>query len=113
MITRFALFEGTIADGQVEAFRAAVRTRLVPLWSQFPGATDIQVSFGLSRDSGAPEFPLVLAISYPDEAAMSAALESDARHQSKDVTGEIVAAFFDGRIHHHVTESTRYGPDIA
>ena len=112
MITRYAVFEGTIADGQVEAFRAAVRARLVPLWSQFPGATDVRVSFGLSRDAGAPEFPLVLAISYPDEATMSAALESEARHRSKDVTGEIVAAFFNGRIHHHVTESSSYGPDI-
>ncbi len=104
MITRFALFEGSVAQGQTEAFRNAVLDRLVPLWRQFPGNTDVRVMFGEDRDAGAPEFPLILAISYPDKAAMDAALDSPFRAQSRDVTGEIVTEFFDGRIHHHVTE---------
>ncbi len=104
MITRFALFEGSVKAGQEAAFRAAVLERLVPLWTQFPGHTDVRVMFSDDRDEGAPEFPLILAISYPDADTMTAALDSPARYQSKDVTGEIVAEFFDGRIHHHVTE---------
>ncbi len=104
MITRFALFEGSIKPGSTEAFRAAVLDRLVPLWTQFPGNTDVRVMFSDERDEGAPEFPLILAISYPDQSVMEAALDSPARFQSKDVTGEIVAEFFEGRIHHHVTE---------
>jgi len=104
MITRFALFEGAVKPGQTEAFRAAVLDRLVPLWSQFPGNTDVRVMFSDDRDEGAPEFPLILAISYPDEAVMTAALDSPFRAQSRDVTGEIVDEFFDGRIHHHVTQ---------
>lgn len=104
MITRFALCEGAVKTGQTAAFRAAVLDRLVPLWRQFPGNTDVRVMFSDDRDAGAPEFPLILAISYPDIATMSAALVSPFRGQSRDVTGEIVAAFFDGRIHHHVTE---------
>ena len=64
--------------------------------------------FGEDRDEGAPEFPLILAISYPDEASMTAALDSPFRAQSRDVTGEIVEAYFDGRIHHHVTERHEY-----
>ena len=103
MITRFALFEGSVKEGQIGAFRSAVLERLVPLWRQFPGNTDVRVMFSEDRDEGAPEFPLILAISYPDQAVMEAALESPARHQSKEVTGEIVAEFFEGRIHHHVT----------
>ena len=103
MITRFALFEGTVSPENVDAFRAAVHDRLVPLWTQFPGNTDVRVMFGEERDEGAPEFPLILAISYPDRATMEAALDSPARFQSKEVTGEIVEAYFDGRIHHHVT----------
>ena len=103
MITRFALFEGAVNEGQTEAFRDAVLSRLVPLWKQFPGNTDVRVMFSEDRDAGAPEFPLILAISYPDAATMDAALDSPARHQSKNVTGEIVAEFFEGRIHHHVT----------
>jgi len=104
MITRFALFEGNIRSGQTEAFRAAILDRLVPLWKQFPGNSDVRVMFSDSCDEGAPEFPLILAISYPDEATMTAALDSPARFESKDVTGQIVDAFFDGRIHHHVTK---------
>ncbi|MBD8892557.1 hypothetical protein [Roseibium litorale] len=108
MITRFALFEGSIKPGKTDAFRAAVTKRLVPLWRQFPGNSDVRVMFGEERDEGAPEFPLILAITYPDRAAMEGALTSAVRGQSRDVTGEIVAEFFDGRIHHHVTEANEY-----
>jgi hypothetical protein len=104
MITRFALFEGALKPDSKDAFRAAVLKRLVPLWRQFPGASDVRVMFGEERDEGAPEFPLILAISYPDRAAMESALASPFRAQSREVTGEIVADHFDGRIHHHVTE---------
>ncbi len=108
MITRFALFEGSVKPGKTEAFRVAVKDRLVPLWRQFPGNSDVRVMFGEERDEGAPEFPLILAITYPDRSAMDGALNSDARSRSRDVTGEIVAEFFDGRIHHHVTEANAY-----
>jgi len=108
MITRFALFEGSVKPGKTEAFRTAVKERLVPLWTQFPGNSDVRVMFGEERDEGAPEFPLILAISYPDRTAMAGALESDARDRSREVTGEIVSEFFEGRIHHHVTEANAY-----
>ncbi len=108
MITRFALFEGTVKPGQTEAFRAAVLERLVPLWKQFPNNTDVSVMFSDDRDEGAPEFPLILAITYPDIAGMNGALDSPFRAESREVTGEIVAEHFDGRIHHHVTERHAY-----
>jgi len=108
MITRFALFEGTVKPGETAAFREAVTTRLVPLWTQFTGNTDVRVMFSEDRDAGAPEFPLILAISYPDRETMDAALDCPARFESKNVTGEIVDAFFEGRIHHHVTQMTNH-----
>lgn len=108
MITRFALFEGSVRPGHTDAFRAAVLDRLVPLWTQFPGNTDVRVMFGDDRDEGAPEFPLILAITYPDIQAMEGALDSPQRAQSRDVTGEIVAEHFDGRIHHHVTQLNEF-----
>ncbi len=111
MITRFALFEGSVKAGQTQAFRDAVLDRLVPLWTQFPGNSDVRVMFGEERDPGAPEFPLILAISYPDRTAMDKALDSPARFKSKEVTGEIVDAYFDGRIHHHVTELNAFPAD--
>jgi hypothetical protein len=108
MITRFALFQGSIKGSQTEDFRAAVIDRLVPLWKQFPGNVGVRVMFSEDRDEGAPEFPLILAVTYPDEDTMHSALESPARYQSKEVTGEIVAAYFDGVIHHHVTQLNAY-----
>lgn len=108
MITRYALFEGSVKAGKTEAFHKAVTDRLVPLWRQFPGNTDVRVMFAQDRDTGAPEFPLILAITYPDIETMEAALTSDARNQSKDVTGQVVDEFFEGRIHHHVTTGTEY-----
>jgi len=35
----------------------------------------VRVMFSDDRDEGAPEYPLVLAISYPDAPTMAAALE--------------------------------------
>ncbi|WP_316356230.1 hypothetical protein [Devosia sp.] len=103
MIIRYALFEGEVRDGQTEAFREAVTTELLPLWKQFPGASAVRLSFSESRDDGAPEFPLILAVSYPSQEAMQGALASPIRMESRRVTESVVARFFDGRIHHHVT----------
>lgn len=108
MITRYALFEGTIAPGKSAAFEEAVTTRLIPLWRQFTGAVSVRVTFGRERDDGAPEFPLVLAITYADRAGLEAAMASPARAQSREVTGQITAEYFTGRIHHHVTEGADY-----
>ena len=110
MITRYALFEGSVRPGGTEDFRAAVQDRLVPLWRQFPGNSDVRVMFGEERDAGAPEFPLILGITYPDRATMETALTSDARNRSREVTQEIVAEFFEGRIHHHVTLAHHFAP---
>jgi len=110
MITHFALFEGSVRPGMTDGFRAAVLERLVPLWRQFPGNSDVRVMFGEDRDEGAPEFPLILGISYHDRAAMEKALGSDPRARSRNVTAEIVEEFFDGRIHHHVTIANHFLP---
>jgi hypothetical protein len=102
MITRYALFEGTVAPGQDAAFRAAILAEVLPTWKAFPGATAVRVSFAEARDDGAPEFPLILAISYPDLAAVDAALASPARAASRAATMAVLERFFTGRIHHHV-----------
>lgn len=108
MITRLALFQGSIRNGEIAGFRKAIIDRLVPLWKQFPGSSDVRVMFSEERDAGAPEFPLILAVTYPDIETMNGALDSPVRYQSKEVTGEIVGEFFDGIIHHHVTQANIY-----
>lgn len=108
MITRYALFEGSIKPGQTDAFRAAVLEKILPKWKEFPGALDVRVSFAESRDDGAPEFPMILAVNYPDMAAVDTALASSVRTQARAATEEVLAEFFDGRIHHHVTLANEF-----
>jgi len=103
MITRFALFEGRIHDGRHDDFRQAILTRVLPEWNAFPGALAVRVNFAEFRDEGAPQIPMILAISYPDLAAVEAALASPVRARAKAATEAVLAQFFDGRIHHHVT----------
>lgn len=107
MIIRYALFEGTIHEGREADFRTFVRDRLVPLWTRFPGAEEVRVQHGLERDEGAPHYAMVLAIRYPDMAAVQRALSSDVRSTSREVTGELLK-MFEGRVHHHVFEVDEY-----
>ncbi|WP_296494481.1 hypothetical protein [Rhodoferax sp.] len=105
MITRYALFEGQVQAGQTDAFRAAVLAEILPKWNAFPGALAVRVCFANERDDGAPEFPLILAISYPDRLAVDTALASSVRAEAKAATESVLARYFTGRIHHHITEA--------
>lgn len=111
MITRYALFEGSVTAGQKDAFREAVMRELVPKWRAFPGALAVRVTFAEARDEGAPEIPMILAVNYPDCAAVDAALASPARTEARAATEAVLSRFFTGRIHHHVTEAHEFEPD--
>ncbi|ODR89653.1 hypothetical protein [Sinorhizobium alkalisoli] len=108
MITRYALFEGKVKEGETAAFRAAVLESIVPKWKAFPGALDVRVTFAEARDEGAPEIPMILAINYPDLDTVEKALASPARAAAKAATEEVLARFFEGRIHHHVTQANEF-----
>jgi hypothetical protein len=108
MITRYALFEGRVRSGRDAAFRAAILAEVLPKWQAFPGALAVRVSFADSRDEGAPEFPLILAVSYRDLDAVEAALASPVRAESRAATESVLARYFDGRVHHHVTTAHDY-----
>ncbi|OWV78447.1 hypothetical protein ATY75_05585 [Rhizobium sp. N122] len=112
MIIRYALFEGEIHPGREEEFRAFVRKRLVPLWTKFPGAEEVRVLDGMERDDGAPVYAMALAIRYPDMDAVNAALRSDVRFESREVTGELLR-LFTGKVHHHVFQANEYPPHTA
>jgi hypothetical protein len=108
MITRYALFEGQVHDGQLDAFRDAVLAELLPVWQSFPGHLAIRVTFADARDEGAPEFPLILAIDWPDMGSVDAFLAHPVRRQGRAATEGVLARFFTGRIHHHVTTAHPY-----
>ncbi|AYD03812.1 hypothetical protein [Neorhizobium sp. NCHU2750] len=108
MITRYALFEGKVKEGQTEAFRKAVLEQILPQWKRFPHATDVRVSFAEARDEGAPEFPMILAVNYPSLKAVEEALASPVRTEARAATEAVLSQFFEGRIHHHVTLANEY-----
>ena len=105
MITRFALFEGVVPAHDVPAFRAAVLAEVLPHWQSFPGVLAVRVCFENERDEGSPEMPLVLAITYPDRAAVDTALASPQRARAKAATDAILARYFTGRVHHHIMQA--------
>ncbi|PLW77063.1 hypothetical protein [Cohaesibacter celericrescens] len=109
MIIRYALFEGEIHAGRETEFRTFVKEKLVPLWTKFPGADEIRVLDGVSRDEGAPAYAMALAIRYPDLATCEAALQSDVRFTSRDLSAELLK-MFTGRVHHHIFDSNEYAP---
>jgi hypothetical protein len=101
MFIRCAFFEGHIHPGKTEAFHTFVTDNLVPLWTKFPGATEVRVLNQAQSDTDQPHYAMVLAIQYPDMASIEKALASDVRLKSREVTGELIK-LFDGRIFHTV-----------
>ncbi|MBO9127202.1 MULTISPECIES: hypothetical protein [unclassified Rhizobium] len=103
MIIRYAEFVGQIHEGKEAEFYRFVQDVLTPLWTQFDGAVSVTVSRELERDEGAPSMPLLLAIAYPDKAALERAMACDARFESREQT-KILLAMFDGVVYHRVTD---------
>lgn len=109
MLIRCAFFEGKVKPGCDEAFALFVKERLVPLWTQFPGAEEVRVLRQKESDTDNPHYAMVLAIRYPNMAAIEKAMESDVRAQSRAETGELVK-MFEGRIFHTIFETAH---DVA
>jgi hypothetical protein len=105
MITRYALFEGSIHTGQTEAFCAAILADVLPHWQSFPDVLAVRGCFENERDEGAPEMPLILAISYPNREALDTALASPQRTAAKAATEAVLERYFTGRVHHHITKA--------
>ncbi len=109
MITRYAIFNGTVKTGQEAAMRAWVGEHLTPLWRKFAGAEEVRVLFGIEQDAKGPVIPLVLAITYADHAAMERGLASPARYAARDLLPAFYERFFDEvTLWHYVMERERY-----
>lgn len=111
MICRYAFFVGTVREGMDEAMRDYVMETLLPLWRRFDGAEQVRVLFGVEQDPDGDPIPLVLAISYQDEAAMNKALESPARYEAKELLPGFFERFLDGHLLHYVMEINSFEPD--
>ena len=109
MITRMAIFGGTVKQGMESEMRAFVDARLTPLWRRFACAEEVRVLYGVEQDPDGPTIPLILAITYADHTAMQAALESPARYEARDILPELYERFYeDVQLWHYVLDAERY-----
>lgn len=103
MFIRCAFFEGRVKSGFENQFSTFVAEKLVPLWTRFPGASEVRVLRQVESDTTDPHYAMVLSIQYPSLDAIELAMKSSERAQSREVTGDLVK-MFDGRIFHTVFE---------
>ena len=109
MLTRTAIYEGTIQAGQEETFFRRVRDELEPLWRRFPHVVAVRVQRTLFADPDARPVAMILEMDFPDMAAIEACLASSIRPESHAATVEVMK-LFDGRFYHLVAEATVLAP---
>ncbi|HEX4260843.1 MAG TPA: hypothetical protein VHY76_07050 [Acetobacteraceae bacterium] len=108
MLTRVAVFEGAITDGEEDAFFAAVANRLEPIWRSFPHVQDVRVLRTRTADPGAIPIVMVLEMDFADMQAVEASLGSDVKTRAHAATLEVLRPF-SGRFFHFITESRSLG----
>ncbi len=109
MLTRTALYEGTVQPGREEEFFARVRNELEPLWRRFPNVTAVRVQRMRTADKDARPIAMILEMDFPDMASIEACLASPIRPESHAATVEVMK-LFDGRFYHLVAEATVMTP---
>ena len=102
MITKLAIFEGTVKPGKEAEMRAYVETTLRPLWEAFEGAHRVRVLYGTKSDDKGPNIPLVLEVDYLTQAHLDQAMSSPARYESRDLLPGFYEAYFDEVVLRHV-----------
>jgi len=109
MLTRTAIYEGTVRDGREEEFFRRVRDELEPFWRRFPGVTAVRVQRLVAKDADARPIAMILEMDFPDQAALDACLASPIRPESHAAT-EAVMRMFEGRFYHLVSEGRTLPP---
>lgn len=109
MLTRTAIYEGTIKDGREDEFYRRVRDELEPLWRRFPHVTAVRVQRTRTMDKDARPIAMILEMDFPDMASIEDCMASPIRPRSHEAT-ESVMTLFEGRFYHYVTEATVLSP---
>lgn len=107
MFIRCAFFNGRVRPGHEEAFTRYIHEKLVPLWTQFPGAQEVRVLRQVESDVADPHLEMVLAVRYPSREAIEHALASDVRAHSREVSRGLLE-MFDGTVFHTVFDAAQF-----
>ena len=106
MLTRIAIYEGSIEPSAADAFFEDVRTRLEPVWRAFPNVLDVRVLRVTGADPDAEPTVMILEMDYPSMQAIEESLASDIKTRAHALTLEVLKPF-SGRFYHLVAESRR------
>ncbi len=109
MLTRTAIYEGTIKAGREDEFFRRVRDELYPYWRRFPNALAVRVQRTVRADTGARPVAMILEMDFADRQALDACLASPIRPESHAAT-EAVMTLFEGSFTHYVTEASVLTP---
>jgi hypothetical protein len=110
MLTRVAIYEGTIETGKEEEFFGQVKSKLEPMWRRFPNVTGVRVLRVTQSDPGALQVPMILEMDFPSMEAIQECLHSDILPQAHQATLDVLK-LFKGRFYHLITESRSLPPD--
>ena len=109
MLTRTAIYEGTIEAGREEEFFRRVESELEPLWRRFPGVKAVRVQRTRKADPDCRPIAMILEMDFEDMAAVERCLASKIRPESHAATEEVMK-LFDGRFYHLVAEARTLAP---
>ncbi len=111
MLTRTAIYEGTIEAGREEEFFRRVRDELEPLWRRFPNVKAVRVQRTTAADADCRPIAMILEMDFEDMKAIEDCMASKIRPESHEAT-ERVMQLFDGRFYHLVAEATVLDPAV-
>jgi hypothetical protein len=112
MLTRTALYEGSIKNGREQEFFRRVREELEPIWRTFPHVRAVRVQRRVSSDLDARSIAMILEMDFDTQADIDACLASPIRSQAHAAT-EDVMTLFEGRFYHIVTDSAELPPQAG
>lgn len=104
MLTRVAIYEGSIELGTEDAFFQDVAVRLEPIWRSFPNVLDVRVQRVMQSDRGAIPIVMVLEMDFADMAAIESSLASDIKTRSHALTLDVLKPF-SGRFFHYIADA--------
>lgn len=108
MLTRVAIFEGSLEPGKEDSFFADVRERLEPIWRSFPLVQGVRVLRTRQADAGAIPVVMTLEMDFADLDAIHTSLASDIKTKAHETTLDVLKPF-SGRFFHFIAESRSPG----
>ena len=92
MLTRTAIYEGSIKAGREEEFYRRVRDELEPMWRRFPNVMAVRVQRTTTADKDCPPIAMILEMDFEDMKAIEDCMASNIRPESHAATEKSHAA---------------------